>query len=211
MLLRALAENGRIPDFPSPLPAVVPPVEAVPEGLLTAIAGEYAGFNYIVRLQPQPDGSLLFFTLSDHGWTQQDPNPLKHRGAGWFSADQTPLRSMKVIEAEGTQYIVSRSPGGYGQYLDDQLLAQRVRGTGRNLSGAWLARLSGTWLLVNESPDSLLWPTIDPRLRLATVPELNGLIAVRPPKEPGFYIVDPSASDTVATMMLIIPRWPGAI
>ena len=209
VLLRALAENGRIPDFPSPLPAVVPPVEAVPEGLLMAIAGEYAGFCYIVRLQPQPDGSLLFLTLSDHRWTQQGPNPLKHRGAGWFSADQTPLRSMKVIEAAGTQYIVSRSPGGYGQYLDDQLVAQRVRGTGRNLSGAWLARLSGTWLLVNESSDSLLWPTIDPRLRLATVPELNGLITVRPPKEPGFSIVDPSASDTVATMMLIIPQLNG--
>ncbi len=117
---------------------------------------------------------------------------------------------MKVIEAAGTQYIVSRSPGGYGHYLDDQLLAQRVRGPGRDLSAAWRARLSGTWLLVNESPDSLLWPTMDPRLRLATVPELNGLIAVRPSdNEPGFYIVDPSASDTVATMMLIIPQLDG--
>jgi hypothetical protein len=191
---------------------VVPPVEAVPEGLLTAIAGEYAGYCLIARLQPQPDDSLLSFTLSGDGWTQA-PNPLKHRGAGWFSADQTPLKSMKVIEAAGTQYIVSRDPGGYGQYLDDQLLAQRVRGTGRNLSGAWRARLSRTWLLVNESSDSLFWPTIDPRLRLATVPELNGLIAVQPPAgsalDPGFYIVDPSASDTVATMMLVIPQMNG--
>ena len=212
VLLRALAENGRIPDFPSPLPAMVPPVEAVPEGLLTAIAGEYAGYCLIARLQPHPDDSLLSFTLSGDGWTQA-PNPLKHRGAGWFSADQTPLKSMKVIEAAGTQYIVSRDPGGYGQYLDDQLLAQRVRGTGRNLSGAWRARLSRTWLLVNESSDSLFWPTIDPRLRLATVPELNGLIAVQPPAgsalDPGFYIVDPSASDTVATMMLVIPTLAG--
>ena len=208
VLLRALAENRQIPAFPSPLPAVVPPVEAVPEGLLTAIAGEYAGFNYIARLQPQPDGSLLSSRLSDHGWTQ-DPNPLKHRGAGWFSADQTPLRSMAVIEAAGTQYFVSRGPGGYGYYLDHQPLAQRVRGTGRNLSDAWLARLPGTWLLVNESADSLSWPTMDPRLRLSTAPELNGLLAVRPPKEPGFYIVDPSTSDTVAKMMLLIPQPSG--
>src|SRR5262245_2669517 len=127
MLLRALAEDGRIPDFPSPLPAVVPPVEAVPDGFLTAIAGEYAWFNSVARLQPQPDGSLLLFTLSDQGWTQ-NPNPLKHRGAGWFAADQNPLTSMKVIEAAGTQYIVLRRPGGYGQYLDNELLAQRVRG-----------------------------------------------------------------------------------
>lgn len=76
-------------------------------------------------------------------------------------------------------------------------------------SVAWIARLSGTWILVNERPDSLSWPTMDPRLRLATTPELNGLIAVRPPKEPGFYIVDPSPSDVVATMMLLIPQLNG--
>jgi CubicO group peptidase (beta-lactamase class C family) len=111
MLLRALVETGLIPAFPSPLPAVVPPVETVPDGLLAAIAGEYAAFNAIVRLQPQRDGSLLLFTLSDDGW-KPDPHPLKYRGAEWFSADQTPLRSLKVIEAAGTQYMVLRSPGG---------------------------------------------------------------------------------------------------
>jgi hypothetical protein len=116
---------------------------------------------------------------------------------------------MKVVEAEGTQYIVTRSPGGYGYYLDHHLSAQRVRGTGRNLSAAWIARLSATWLLVNERADSLSWPTMDPRLRLSTARELNGLIAVRPPKEPGFYIVDPSTSDTVAKMMLLIPQLSG--
>jgi hypothetical protein len=50
---------------------------------------------------------------------------------------------------------------------------------------------------------------MDPRLRLATVPELNGLIAVRPPADAGFHIVDPSTSDTVATMMLVIPQING--
>ena len=208
VLLRALAENRQIPAFPSPLPYVVPPVKAVPHGLLAAIAGEYAAYNLIVRLQPRLDGSLLSFTLSDKGWTQ-DPYPLKHRGDGWFSTDQNPLRSVKVIEAGDKQYIVSRSPGGYGHYLDNALLTQRVRGPGHNLSAAWIARLSGTWLLVNESPDSLSWPTMDPRLRLSTAPELNGLLAVRPPKEPGFYIVDPSTSDTVAKMMLLIPQLNG--
>jgi len=208
VLLRALAENRQIRAFPSPLPAVVSPVEPVPEGLLAAMAGEYAATSFIARLQPQPDGSLLSFTLSDNGW-RQDPDPLKYRGAGWFTTDQSPLRAMRVIEAGGTQYIVTRSPGGYGYYLDHQLSAQRVRGTGRNLSAAWIARLSGTWLLVNERADSLSWPTMDPRLRLATAPELNGLLAVRPPKEPGFYIVDPSTSDTVAKMMLLIPQLAG--
>ena len=208
VLLRALAENRLIPTFPTPLPAAVPPVEAVPDGLLAAVAGEYAAYNVILQLQPQPDGSLPFFKLSDTRWTQ-DPNPLKYRGAGWFSADQAPLRSLKVIEAAGTQYMVLRSPGGYGHYLDDQLVAQRVRGPGGHLSAAWRARLSGAWLLVNEAPNSLWWLTMDPRLRLATAAELNGLIAVRPPWDPEFYIVDPAASDTVATMMLVIPQLAG--
>ncbi|MBE0558436.1 MAG: hypothetical protein IH628_14500, partial [Proteobacteria bacterium] len=48
----------------------------------------------------------------------------------------------------------------------------------------------------------------DPRLRLAAIPELSGLIAVRPPAG-GFNILDPSASDTVAGMMLVIPQMNG--
>ena len=51
VLLRALAENGRIAAFPSPLPPVVPPVAPVPDGLLAAIAGEYAQGSLIVQLQ----------------------------------------------------------------------------------------------------------------------------------------------------------------
>src|SRR5260370_18049406 len=58
---------------------------------------------------------------------------------------------------------------------------------------------------------------MEPRLRLATVPNLDGLIAVRPPAPApapavGYidaHIVDASASDTVATMMLIIPQLNG--
>jgi len=71
---------------------------------------------------------------------------------------------------------------------------------------------------VNENPDELAWNGMDPRLRLATVPNLEGLIAVRPPAEvqapaaAGYmeaHIADASGSDTVATMMLIIPQLNG--
>ena len=69
VLLRALSENGRIAAFPSPLLPVVPPVAPVPDGLLAAIAGEYAQGNLIVQLQAQPDGSLQASLRSDAGWT----------------------------------------------------------------------------------------------------------------------------------------------
>jgi hypothetical protein len=73
--------------------------------------------------------------------------------------------------------------------------------------------------VVNASPDSLAWSGMDPRLRLAEVPNLNGLIVVRPPADvpapaagqpdTRLHLVDASTSDTVATMMLIIPQLNG--
>src|SRR5438093_7984909 len=219
VLLRALDENGRIAAFPSPLLPVVPPVAPVPDGLLAAIAGEYAQGSVIVQLQPQPDGSLLVSLRSDAGWTPTPPgSPLKYRHDGWFASDQDPLKAFKVVDPDllgvPTQYILYRAPAGYGHYLNFIVVAQRVRPRPGNLSAAWRARLSSTWLVVNENPDELAWNGMDPRLRLATVPNLDGLIAVRPPAKPtaghiDAHIVDASASDTVATMMLIIPQLNG--
>ena len=222
VLLRALYENGRIAAFPSPLLPIVPPVAPVPDGLLAAIAGEYAQGNLIVQLQAQPDGSLQASLRSDAGWTQFG-SPLKYREDGWFASDQDPLKAFKVVDADllgvPTQYILNRAPAGYGHYLDHSVFAQRVRRRPGNLSAAWQARLSSTWLVVNENPDELAWNGMDPRLRLAAVPNLDGLIAVRPPSDvpapaagqidTRFHIVDASASDTVATMMLIIPQLNG--
>src|SRR5438874_3049747 len=219
VLLRALDENGRIAAFPSPLLPVVPPVAPVPDGLLAAIAGEYATDSVIVQLRAQPDGSLLVSLRSDAGWTPAPPgSPLKYRHDGWFASDQDPLKALKVVDADllgvPTQYILSRAPAGYGHYLNFGVFCQRVRRRPGNLSAAWRARLSSTWLVVNENPDELAWNGMDPRLRLATVPNVDGLIAVRPPAKPGeghidAHIVDASASDTVATMMLIIPQLNG--
>jgi len=221
VLLRALDENGRIAAFPSPLLPVVPPVAPVPDGLLAAIAGEYAQGSLIVQLQPQPDGSLLVSLRSDAGWTPTPPgSPLKYRSDGWFASDQDPLKAFKVVDADllgvPTQYILYRAPAGYGHYLNYIVFAERVRRRPGNLSAAWRDRLSSTWLVVNENPDELAWNGMDPRLRLATVPNLEGLIAVRwsesGPPPPGYidaHIVDASASDTVATMMLVIPQLVG--
>jgi CubicO group peptidase (beta-lactamase class C family) len=220
VLLRALHENGRIPAFPSPLLPVVPPVAPVPDGLLAAIAGEYALGDRIVQLRGQPDGSLLLSMRSDADWTPYG-SPLKYRHDGWFASDQNPLSALKVVDADllgvPTQYILNRAPAGYGHYLNFGVFAQRVHRRPSNLSPAWQARLSSTWLVVNENPAELAWNGIDPRLRLATVPNLDGLIAVRwndeaPSPAAGYtdaHIVDASASDTVATMMVIIPQLNG--
>jgi len=222
VLLRALYQNRRIAAFPSPLLPIVPPVAPVPDGLLAAIAGEYAAGNLIWQLQPKPDGSLIMSLRSDTGWTPNG-SPLKYRSDGWFASDQDPLKALKVVDIDllgvPTQYLLTRAPGGYGHYLDYGVVAQRVRRRPGDLSAAWRARLPSTWLVVNENPsDELAWKGLDPRLRLVTVPNLEGLIAVRPPADvqapaaAGYmeaHIADASGSDTVATMMLIIPQLNG--
>jgi CubicO group peptidase (beta-lactamase class C family) len=217
VLLRGLNENGRIAAFPSPLLPIVPPVAPVPDGLLAAIAGEYATDSVLVQLRAEPDGSLLVSSRSDAGWTPMG-SPLKYRRDGWFASDQDPLKALKVVDADllgvPTQYIISRAPAGYGHYLDFGVFCQRVRRRPGNLSATWRARLSSTWLVVNENSDELAWNGMDPRLRLATVPNLEGLIAVRPPAAPATghidaHLVDASASDTAARMMLIIPQLNG--
>src|SRR5262249_35179048 len=98
-LLRALYQNRRVAAFPSPLLPVVPPVSPVHDGLLAAIAGEYAQGNIIWQLQPKPDGSLLVSLRSDTGWTPNG-SPLKYRGDGWFASDQDPLKAFKVVDAD---------------------------------------------------------------------------------------------------------------
>jgi CubicO group peptidase (beta-lactamase class C family) len=222
VLLRALEENGRIATFPSRLPPAVPPVAPVPDGLLAAVAGEYAQSDLIVQLRPQSDGSLLAMLRSDAGWTPSGA-PLRYREDGWFASDEDPLRAFKVVDAdllgEPTQYLLNRAPAGYGHYLESSVFAQRVRRRPNDLSTAWQDRLSSTWLVVNASPDELAWNDMDPRLRLAAVPNLEGLIAVYPPSDTPahlagsidarLHLVDPSASDTVATMMLIVPQLKG--
>lgn len=222
VLLRALAENGRIADFPSPLPSVVLPVAPVPDGLLASIEGEYAQGGIVLQLRAEPDGSLLAWLRSDAGWTPSG-FPLQLRSDGWFASDQDPLRAFKVVDADllgvPTQYLLNRAPAGYGHDLDESVFAQRVKRRPGDLSAAWRDRLSATWLVVNESPDELAWSGMDPRLRLAAVPNLDGLIAVRPPADvpapaagqldARFHLVDASTSDTVATMMLVIPQLNG--
>jgi CubicO group peptidase (beta-lactamase class C family) len=222
VLLRALAENGRIAGVPAPLPPVALPLAPIPDGLLESIAGEYAQGGAIVQLRAQPDGSLLASLRSDAGWTRSG-SPLKLRSDGWFASDEDPLRAFKVVDADllgvPTQYLVNRAPAGYGHDLDESVFAQRVRSTGGDLSAAWQTRLSSTWLVVNESPDELAWSGMDPRLRLAAVPNLDGLVAVRPPADvpapaagqvdTRFHLVDASTSDTIATMMLVVPQLDG--
>jgi CubicO group peptidase (beta-lactamase class C family) len=209
VMLRALAETGRISGFPKPLAKVRPAPAPVPDGLLAGIAGVYAGEAGLFRLEPQSDGSLaLMMGLADPAISNAPPlawsriTLLTYRTDGTFAADSNPLDTLRVVSAGGTQFLIRHKPDGYGHYLDDSEFGQRVTGTGGTLSNAWSARLGNQWLLVNDIPESVYWPRSDPRLRIAEIPEVSGRIALFPCGG-STTILDPSSlGDVLAGMML---------
>ncbi len=206
VLLRALAENGRIAAFPDPIQPKVLPVAKVPDGLLAAIAGVYARSEALFRVRPNADDSLEIALFQD-GW-QVVPNPLRYRTDGWFCSDASPLSAYRFVEAGGTQYLVQRSAPGYGHYFDPALFCQRVSAKPPSRP-AWSRRVGSLWLAVNERSDSAAWDTQpSPAFGLAEVPELPGhVLAEQPSGEK--QILDASREDARAGMTLVIPQMPG--
>ena len=221
-LLGALAENGAIATVPPALAVVAPPVAPVPTGLLASIGGAYAQGGLVVDVEPQPDDSLQAYLVTDTGRVPSGA-ALRYREDGWFASDADPLRAFKVVDTEllgqPARYFVTRgTAAGYGNYLDTTVFGQRVEKKPAGLSAAWQQRLGATWLVVNAHPDELAYSPMDPRLRLSEVPGLTGLLAIRGPVDPAppagqpdtrTRLVDPSASDTTAAMMLVIPQATG--
>ncbi len=139
VLLRALAETGRIPSFPEPLPPVAAHVAPVPDGLLGSISGEYASYKGILRVRPEENGSLTLLTFDGRDF-KPTTTGLLYRSDGWFTSDALPLASFRLVEGDGAPYLAQRSPFGSKHYLDQWAAVQRVRGARPELSPAWSAR-----------------------------------------------------------------------
>jgi CubicO group peptidase (beta-lactamase class C family) len=208
VLLRALVESGSIAAFPAPLDPAAAPVAPVPDGLLASVAGYYANYSTLYQIRAETDSSLSVLTRGPGGYTPIATG-LQYRTDGWFTADTVPLSSYQVVAAAGTQYLAGRMASG-PHYLEQFAAAQRVPALAAPLSLAWSNRVGSTWLIVNESPDSENYPpNADPRFTLASVPELSGLVMASPSLGISPQVLDPSTSDTVARMMLVIPGLMG--
>lgn len=201
ILLRALAEKGRIASMPVPLKLSPRPEKTPPDKLLDSVSGWYASGNSFLRVRKQ--GGYLNIERYDAGkndW-QKWLTGLKLRDDERFASDADPSRQASFITAEGRQYIVFRSVGGYGQYQDDLIFGQQVAAAGK-LPDSWSGRLEKKWLLVNEHPDFLdKWGT--PVMQLRAVD--NFLVACW--GEP--QVVNPFFSNSRAGMMLLIPQVTG--
>ncbi len=216
VLMRALVETGRVQSFPTPLPPRAEPVaSSVPAGLIESVAGVYANYNHVFQLKAEVDGSLTLLTLNADGFAPTTSG-LRYRTDGWFTSDAAPLISFKVVSGGTNQYLAARAAGADKSYLDTQAYAQRVTGRGAALSDAWNGRLGKKWLVVNEPSESLAFMAgKDPRFGLMTLPNLPGGLLFALPALPPMglawqaQVVDGSASDQTASMMLSIPGFSG--
>jgi CubicO group peptidase (beta-lactamase class C family) len=203
ILLRALLERGRINDFPVPLPEIPKPLRTPTPQDLASITGHYAKNNNLMRIDANEDGSLTFRLFAGTAWMPY-LDDLQLRDNGWFSTDALPLLEFSTISADGRTYLVLRDAYGNRHYQDDTLFMQKIGPLEEPLSTAWSDRLQKSWLLVNGNPESLLPTNTEPRLSFFEPEGLEGLIAVDTCD--GFSIVDPSGSDDMGTMLLLMPQ-----
>ena len=204
VLLHALVDQGTLRRLPQPIPAVAPPVKKATDEQLHVMEGVWAMNQAVFRVaasgsDPQ---ALIFSMLSADGWQPAEAS-LRLRTDGRFHADGS-AGSTYTMTAGGRRYLVNRTVGGNGHYLDSMLLAQKLHPLPA-LSAPWQSRAGHLWLAVNERPDSATYAEdAGPLLMVSDVPGLAGYVTVTTPSY-GNQTVDPSTSDTLGSMFLQIP------
>ena len=197
ILLRALAEKGRIAAMPAPLTLTPRPEKTPTDALLDSVSGYYACNDTFLRVQRQSSSlNIAYYDTSTNGWKDMMPG-LKLRDDDRFSSDADPSQSASFKTADGRQYLVIRSLGGYRHYQDDLIYGQQVAAAAA-LPVAWSSRVGKKWVATNDHPESFKWAS--PSMELYAVDNL--LFA----KTGGLQIVNPFFSDSRASMMLLIPQ-----
>jgi hypothetical protein len=82
---------------------------------------------------------------------------------------------MRPVAGWGRDYLVIGMPNGYGNAMGEQVLGERVTGSG-SVAKAWRERL-GPWLFVSDGPTSMAWLG-QPVTVLSTIPGLPGYLDV---------------------------------
>ena len=209
MLLRALAEKGRIAAMPTPLQLSTRPEKTPTDELLNSVSGYYASYNSFMRVQRQSDSlNIAKYDTSINGWKDFTTGrtdlmtEFKLRDDDRFSSDANPSASFSFKTADGRQYLIIRYPQGYRHYQDDLIYGQQVTAAGV-LPAAWNSRLGKKWLMTNEHPESSdRWAS-----PLMQLPSVDNLLFAD--YWGGLEVVNPFFSDSRAGMMLLIPQMYG--
>ena len=198
ILLRALAEKGRIAAMPVPLNLSPRPEKTPPEELLNSVSGYYARNDTFMRVRRQSSTlNVAYYDTSINDW-KDTITGLKLRDDDRFTSNADPSQSVSFKTAGGRRYLVIRTVSGYGHYQDDIIQGQQVAAAG-TLPAVWESRLGKVWLMTNEHPEySGKWEY--PLMQLIAVDNL--LFA----NTGGLQVVNPFFSDSRAAMMLMIPQ-----
>jgi CubicO group peptidase (beta-lactamase class C family) len=205
ILLRALAEKGRIAAMPQLLSLSPRPLKTPASGQLDAVSGYYATNTALIRVQKGSDNSLNItkYDAGKNKWTDlltglDVMTEFKLRDDDRFAADANASKSVSFAIADERQYLIMRSVMGYGHYQDDLMYGQQVAAAG-SIPASWSGRLGKKWLMTNEHPDfSDKWES--PVMQLFAYDNL--LFA----NKGELQIVNPFFSDSRASMMLLIPQ-----
>ena len=204
ILLNALLERSRISALPAAVPSTPKPEALASAAQLNTMAGVYAHYKGLVRLQVQADRTLAISKYASGAWVAS-PASLKLRSDGTFSSDDSPNNAYWTAATQGQSYLLARIPSGMGHVLFELPYAQRMVPK-KELSAAWQARLGRKWLAVNDRFDSLGMVEGGVVFTLAGVPDLPGyVLASADPIDKHDQIADASGSDNVAQMCLKIP------
>lgn len=207
ILLHALVERGRIAALPPALPATPGPQASASDAQLAALAGVYAHYQGLLRLQIEPDRTVSLAKYSAGAWAAAS-TILKLRSDGTFASDNSAV-AYWASPSQGEDYLVTRLPYGLGHYTFALTFAQKLAPKAP-LSAAWQARLGRNWLAVNEPPDSLAISAASPIFTLVAAPDLSGYVLAKAgPIDKQDQIADASGSDSLARMCLKIPMVKG--
>lgn len=205
VMLRARVDTGRIESFPAPTQPPRVPELPPPMGLPERTAGIHANHETLVKLRAEADGSSTRLARQGDAFVP-DLAGWSWRRDDWFTSDAAPLVSLRMLDAGGRSYLVYRGPITVGNGTEQIVHAQRIEGLAKPLSASWTRRLGKQWLLTNDRPDDAFFILGGPMcFTLTTLPELPGLIVARTSLNPKEQVLDPSGSDDLAKMMLVIP------
>lgn len=211
VLLRAVAEKGRIAAMPSVLTPTVRPEKVPDAGVLSAAVGYYANNSTFMRVVLN-GATMLDIEKYDApspgtpGAWSAVATALKYRDDDRFSTDANPSESYSFITAGVRQYVVQRTMPGHHYCWDNNVTFQKVTGVGA-LRAAWAARDGKVWLLTNDHPSYTdRWESPIMMLNALNIPAVGNFFFANSGQ---LQVVDQSGSDTLATMMLTIPQMQG--
>ncbi len=210
ILLGALVDKGILKSIPDVLDPSDLPLATVPDDIAD-YAGYYAFNAGVFKIALTSDNALEFSIFKGDSWAVT--STVKYRTDHWFHADSAPGTGTSFVVADGRRYMVSDKLGGMGHYKSKTAELQQIQSVGTT-TAAWAARIGKTWLVANEFADASSWwnGATGPRLSLYAEPGLDGVVMAgrwTSNSAPATQVLNASADDSTATMILVIPLMNG--